>query len=203
MQHHSYPPRPDEMDSNDRFFNVHHRLESLGKAEAMTDYLQQLLGEWYEYQGYFLHRDLWVGLDANGDYECALDLVAFNPHKNRLVHLEMSADLLPWQDCQEHFITKFNASKKYLHRFIGFQPPATLEQIAVVVFADASHHRTVAGARILLMRELFAEFLQTLRSFSVSSVPMPSQWPLLRTLQFVSEYRDGLCEVLMEKLQSP
>jgi len=169
------------------------------EAEAMTDYLEELLGEWYEYQGYFLHRDLWVGLDASGDYECELDLVAFNPHKNHLVHLEMSTDLLHWQDREGHFTTKFDAGRKYLHRFVGFQPPATLEQIAVVVFADASHHRTVAGARILLMQDLLAEILQTLRSFSLSSLPMPPQWPLLRTLQFVSEYRGGLCEVLLGK----
>ena len=163
----------------------------------MTDYLQQLLGEWYEYQGYFLHRDLWVGCDADGDYECELDLVAFNPHNNHLVHLEMSADLLSWRDREQHFTMKFNAGKKYLHRFIAFQPPTTLEQIAVVVFADAPHHRTVAGARITLVQELLAEILSMLRSIRLSSALMPPQWPLLRTLQFVSEYREGLCEVLL------
>jgi len=163
----------------------------------MTDFLEELLGEWYEYQGYFLHRDLWVGLDRDGRYECELDIVAFNPHKNHIVHLEMSTDLLHWQEREEHFTAKFNAGRKYLHRLAGFQPPTTLEQIAVVVVADTSHHRTVAGARILPVQELLADILQTLRSFSLSSFPMPPQWPLLRTLQFVSEYRDGLCEALL------
>jgi hypothetical protein len=169
----------------------------------MTDYLEQLLGEWYEYQGYFLHRDLWVGLDRDGRYECELDLVAFNPHKNHLVHLEMSVDLLPWREREEHFTAKFEAGRKYLHRFAGFQPSATLEQIAVVVVADALNHQTVAGARILLVQDLLAEILRTLRSYSLSSSPMPPQWPLLRALQLVSEHRDSLCEALLGNRPDP
>jgi hypothetical protein len=45
-----------------------------------SNYLEQLLAEWYEFQGYFIRQNVYVGI-ANGrrGYECELDIVAFHP----------------------------------------------------------------------------------------------------------------------------
>lgn len=43
-----------------------------------NNHLEQLVAEWYEHSGYFVRRNVLVGLRRNGGYECELDVVAFN-----------------------------------------------------------------------------------------------------------------------------
>lgn len=59
---------------------------------AASNYLEQLVGEWYEYRGYFVRRNVLVGKRAKGGYDCELDVVAFHPAKHHLVQIEPSMD---------------------------------------------------------------------------------------------------------------
>jgi len=56
------------------------------------NFLEQLLAEWFEYQGYFVRRNVRVGPRSKGGYECELDIVAFHPERKHLVHVEPSTD---------------------------------------------------------------------------------------------------------------
>lgn len=164
------------------------------------EYLQRLAVEWYEYQGYFVHTDLWVGLESDGSRECELDLVAFHPTRRHLVHLEPSFDLLEWSERDRHFEPKFAAGRKYLHRLFGNEPQVHLEQIALVV-ADEELPRTVAGAHVLRMVDFLAKILEALCAFEMAEEVVPDQWPLLRTLQFVAAYRGRLAPLLKAAAQ--
>ncbi len=155
------------------------------------EYLQQLATEWYEYKGYFVHRDLWVGIQSDGSYECELDIVAFHPTHRHLLHIEPSLDLLSWKEKQEHFQPKFDAGRKYLHRMFGNEPRIHLEQIALIS-ANEDVPRTIAGARVIRLSDLIKELLTALSAFPISEWLVPEQWPLLRTLQFVAAFRDQL-----------
>ncbi len=187
------------------------------------EYLEQLATEWYEYRGYFVRKDLWVGLEANGTYECELDVVAFHPTKHHVVHIEPSYDLQDWAQKEQHFQAKFDAGRKYLHRMFGVEPRLHIDQIALIA-SDAGlqsdmsaaphvgtdqprhgragtgvHHHTVAGGRILMLSDFLGEILQTLSSFDPSESVVPEQWPLVRTLQLIAEFRSQVCDVLAGK----
>ena len=41
-----------------------------------SNFLEQLVAEFYEYKGYFVRRNILVGKRAKGGYECELDVVA-------------------------------------------------------------------------------------------------------------------------------
>jgi len=153
------------------------------------EYLQQLITEWHEYQGYFVHTDLWVGIESDGSYECELDVVAFHPMRHHLLHIEPSLDLLSWEDREQHFQTKFAAGRKYLHRMFGNEPRIHFEQLAVVA-ANEELPRTIAGARLVRLPDLIGEILAALAAFPVSEWLVPEQWPLLRTLQYVAAFRN-------------
>lgn len=159
------------------------------------EYLQRLAAEWYEYQGYFVHTDLWVGLQSDGSCECELDVVGFHPVRRHLVHLEPSFDLLSWQEREQHFQPKFAAGRRYLHRMFGNEPQVHLEQIALVV-ADEELPRTLAGARVLRIADFLATMLEALSAFEMAEAVVPEQWPLVRTLQFVAAYRGRLAPLL-------
>jgi hypothetical protein len=152
-----------------------------------VDYLQQFVTEWYEYQGYFVHRDLWVGLEPDGSYECELDVVAFHPLHRCVVQIEPSMDLLGWKDREQHFGLKFEAGRKYLHRMFGAEPRIHLEQIALIVTTEEAPC-TIAGGKIVRLPDLLTEILATVRSFDMSEVLVPEQWPILRTLQLVAAF---------------
>ena len=71
-----------------------------------TNYLEQLVAEWYEYQGYFIRRNVRVGKLPKGGYEGELDIVAFHPEKKHLVHIEPTHDAHTWAKREERFENK-------------------------------------------------------------------------------------------------
>ena len=40
-----------------------------------ANHLEQLIAEWYEFQGYFVRRNVLVGKRSKGGYECELDVI--------------------------------------------------------------------------------------------------------------------------------
>jgi len=70
------------------------------------NHLEQLVSEWYEFQGYFVRRNVHVGKRSNGGWECELDVIAFNPQKKHLVHIEPSMDANSWAKREERYILK-------------------------------------------------------------------------------------------------
>lgn len=75
------------------------------------NYLEQLVAEWYEFQGYFLRRNINVGKRDRGGYECELDVVAFHPQKRHLVQIEPSMDADSWPKRELRYAKKFEAGE--------------------------------------------------------------------------------------------
>ena len=153
------------------------------------EYLEQLTREWYEYQGYFVRRDLWVGLQSDGSYECDLDVVAYHPLRRHVVQIEPSLDLLPPQEKEQHFALKFSAGRRYLHRLFGPSSGLHIEQIALVLSSGQLHRQTIAGGRVVLLRDFIGQMLRQLAGVDPAAALVPDQWPLLRTLQFAAAYQ--------------
>ena len=162
------------------------------------EYLERLLREWYEYQGYFVRQDVWVGLQADGSYECDLAVVAFHPTRRHVVQVEPTFDLLSWQEREQHFQTKFDAGRRYLHRLFGAEAHLHIEHLALVVSSERTHAHTIGGGRILLLRDFLADVLQHLCRLDMAATVVPEQWALIRTLQFVAEYRAPLAALLAQ-----
>ena len=49
------------------------------------NFLEQLVAEWYEFNGYFVRRNVKVGPRAKGGHDGELDVVAFHPGRKSLV----------------------------------------------------------------------------------------------------------------------
>jgi hypothetical protein len=128
------------------------------------NHLEQMIAEWYEYQGYFVRRNVMVGLRPKGGYECELDIVAFHPATRHLIHIEPSLDADSWSIREKRFRLKFNAGKKYIPKiFSGLDIPDIIEQIAVLVFASKVSHETLGGGRIYWRMSFFKIFLSLSR----------------------------------------
>ena len=155
-----------------------------------NNFLEQLVAEWYEYRGYFVRRNVPVGRRTKGGYECELDIVAFDPVKPHLVHIEPSMDAESWEKREQTFRNKFDAGLKYIPGlFPGLDLPREIEQIAIFAFASRTNHPTLAGRKVLLVSDLMREIMEDLSDKKIASAAVPEHHPILRTLQFVVEYR--------------
>jgi hypothetical protein len=161
------------------------------------NYLEQLLAEWYEYQGYFLRRNLLVGKRKKGGHECELDIVGFHPVKRHLIHVEPSMDALSWKHREERFRKKFSAGQNYIpDLFEGFDLPKEIDQRAVFVFASAKTHQSIGGGLVVHIRDVLSEIFGVLKSKSLYTSTIPEHLGILRSFQFVAEYRDSVFQIL-------
>lgn len=164
-----------------------------------NNYLEQLVAEWYEYQGYFLRRNILVGRRAKGGYECELDIVAFHPRTKHLIHIEPSMDADSWKTRESRYSKKFAAGRKFIHKvFDGLDLPADaeIEQVALFVFASNTNHQTVGGGRVMLANELFVKIFTALKSKQLTTSIIPEHLAILRSFQFVAAYKSDILKVL-------
>lgn len=166
------------------------------------NHLEQLVAEWYEYQGYFVRKNVNVGKRSQGGYECELDIIAFHPETKKLVHIEPSLDADSWPNRERRYQKKFEAGKKYIPQiFSGLEIPTEIDQIALFLFASTANHQTIAGGRIMLVSELVVTVSEELVKCKIAKQAVPEQFPLLRTIQFIMEYRVPIYEALKLKNQ--
>jgi len=162
-----------------------------------NNFLEQLVAEWYEYRGYFVRRNIAVGKRTKGGYECELDIVALDPVRRHLVHIEPSMDAESWEKRERRFKTKFDAGRKYIPGlFPGFDLPNEIEQIAILALASKTNHPTLGGAKVLIVSDLLREIMEDLSEKKLASSTVPEHHALLRTLQFVVEYRKKVFDTL-------
>lgn len=154
------------------------------------NYLEQLVSEWYSYQGYFIRQNIHVGKRQAGGYECELDIVAFSPEKNHLIHIEPSMDTDSWATREVRYKRKFEAGMKHIPSlFKGFKIPKTIEQIALFSYASTKNRLKLGGGKIMTVRELFQQISAELENKRVAKEIVPQSLPILRTIQFMQEYK--------------
>jgi len=156
----------------------------------MTNFLEQLVAEWYEYQGYFVRRNVLVGKRQEGGFDCELDVVAFNPETKHLVHVEPSTDAAAWDERERRYTKKFEAGRKHIPgMFAGLLPPeAVPEQLALLVFAPAGRERTLAGGRVVHVSDFLAQIIARFAGVPMTKGQVPEQFSLLRMAQFLVEF---------------
>jgi hypothetical protein len=158
-----------------------------------SNHLEQLAAEWYEYQGYFVRRNVRVGPRAQGGHEGELDIVAFEPRKAVLVHIETSGDADSWAERERRFARKFLTGEKYIRNlFYGIPKKMPIEKIAIFAVGSRKNYQSVGDGKIKLLGEFVAEILAELENIPWTKSAVPEQYPLIRTLQIVSEFRESI-----------
>src|SRR5258708_25038910 len=153
-----------------------------------SNHLVQLVAEWYDFRGSFVRRNVRVGRRGAGGYECELDIVAFHPGTKHLVQIEPSTDSDSIEKREKRYARKFEAGRKYIPiLFAGFNLPSEIEQIGLFIYGG--RRESIAGGKMLLVSQLVPEIVAYLKDYHINSRAVPESFPLLRTLQLVSEYR--------------
>lgn len=155
-----------------------------------VNFLEQMVSEWYEYNGYYVRRNVLVGKRPKGGYECELDVVAFHPGKKHLLQIEPSMDSASWANREHRYKKKFEAGKKYIPQmFKELCVPTQIDQVALLFYASSTTHNTIGGGRIQLVDDFVKEILKELCAKRVHTDAVPEQFTILRAFQFASRVR--------------
>jgi len=162
-----------------------------------SNYLEQLVWEWYDYHGYFIRRNIMVGPLSHGGYEGELDLVAFHPLKQHLVHIEPTHDANSWATREKRFEKKFRAGRKYIPSlFKGLEIPDEIDQICLLGFGTNVNHPYLAGGKVITVPEFLSEVMIEIGKSSMHKKAMSETYPILRTIQFITQNRSLFLGIL-------
>jgi hypothetical protein len=155
----------------------------------MPNFLEQLVAEWYEFKGYYVRRNVNVGKRKKGGFESELDVVAFNPKEQRLIHIEPSMDSHSWSMRERRFAAKFKAGREYIPSlFLGFEPLPEIEQVALLVYGSGNDRSKLGGGRLVLIKDFLEEIRQNLAKREVRNAAVPEQYTILRSMQFAANF---------------
>jgi hypothetical protein len=158
-----------------------------------TNFLEELVAEWYEYQGYLVKRNEHVGRNPNGrgGNQGELDVVAFKPATNHLLHVETSTAADSWSARESKFRRKFACGIEHIkYLFEGMRLPETVHQCAVFAYGSDRNHRTIGGGEVRMIEDLLTEILDHLKDIPFSSRAVPEKYPVIRVLQMVAHLRN-------------
>lgn len=158
-------------------------------------HLEDLIGQFYEWKGYFVRRNILVGKRAAGGWEMELDVVAFHPKEKELLHIESSLDAHSWEKREQRFKKKFEAGRKYICKdvFPWLDSDTKLKQHCILV-SRAANRTQLAGGSVITVDEFMKKVKEEVaRSGIVAKAAIPEQFYLLRTIQLaVSGYYRSL-----------
>ncbi|MDT8321562.1 MAG: hypothetical protein RQ826_13635 [Xanthomonadales bacterium] len=153
------------------------------------NHLEGIISEWLENTGYIVARNHKVGRRVKGGWGGELDIIAYNPETNHLVHYEPSVDANSWARREERFKKKFAMGRQHVRdipqlSFLTQEQVDSMEQIAVFPQVSAAY-RDYLGGKAIGMDELMGTINQFVRKRGPMAYnAFPEQYPMLRTLQF-------------------
>ncbi|MGE3528148.1 MAG: hypothetical protein AB7G54_01830 [Methyloceanibacter sp.] len=152
------------------------------------NHLEQLVAEWLQYNEYFVRTSVQVGPRDHGGYEGELDVIGLHLARNHLVHIECSLDADSGPKRQAKFKSKFERGRKFIKTVSAFKvlDLPEPEQILVLQFTSGKV-REIGGVRVVTVREFVHEVFYGLKETSPQSQAVPSNLPLLRTLQLAAD----------------
>jgi hypothetical protein len=155
----------------------------------MPNFLEQLVAEWYEYQGYFVRRNVKVAKRSKGGHGGELDVVVFHPGERRLIHIEPSMDADKWDEREERYAKKFKIGRETIPElFAAFKPLPQLEQVALFVMGSAKNHTKIGGGSVRMIGDFMTEIRNKIGKQRVDKAAIPEQFTILRSLQFAANY---------------
>jgi len=155
------------------------------------NFLETLVAEWYEYTGYFVRTNPRTRKRAKGGWDVELDVLAFAPGDQRLIHIETSGDANSWSQRRNRFLKKkFTLSHQEYEKLIGFKV-RKVERIAVVGWVKSTKVDLNWGGniRVVLIPTLMEEITSKLRGIDPQRQAVPEGFPLLRAMQMALAFQ--------------
>ncbi len=147
-------------------------------------HLEDLLCEYLMWKRHLVLRNERVGKLDHGGHAGELDIVAYSPQRNLILHVEPSLDSDNWKKREVRYTKKFAAGRKHIASlFPWLNPVPSIRQVGIFP-SVAKDKKTMAGGELLTVDEVIHEIKEQICSQGkVSTGAISEQFPLLRTIQ--------------------
>lgn len=159
-----------------------------------VNHLEELLVEYYLWQDHVVKSNVRVGKRSGGGWTMELDVVAYNPKDQSILHIEPSLDAQSWEVRAERFEKKFRAGREHIltEVFPWVSKSAQIRQRAIF-FNVPAHRRKLGDADVVSIDEQVAEIRKAVASKGVAArSAISEQFRLLRTIQLVVSGYSGI-----------
>lgn len=150
------------------------------------NHLEKLTRQYYEWKGYLVKGNVKVGRLSHGGWGGELDIVAYNPQTDHLIHIEPSIDAHSWAKREERFEKKFRYGREFVYKdvFPWLSPEIPLEQIAMLI---TSSRKELCGGKVISIDEFIKQVKEEITALGIMAKnAIPEEFDLLRTIQLVS-----------------
>ena len=147
------------------------------------NHLETLICQFYEWQGYLVRGNVNVGRRSRGGWEGELDVVAYHPVSEHLIHIEASLDPYSWDKKEVRFKKKFQCGKKHIYKVVPWLKKTSikLDQVAIIV---SSGRDKIGGVRVESVDDFMGRVKERIKAEGVMRrKAIPEQYGLLRTIQ--------------------
>jgi hypothetical protein len=153
------------------------------------NFLEEFIAEWYEYQGYFVRKNIKARKRLKGGYDAELDVLAYSPSKKQLIHIEVSGDALSWSKREKIFREKkFIITKKEYEQILGSKID-DVKKIAVLAYQTSTRvDLDWAGIEVILIPSFIKMVCAKLKKKDFLRDAVPEGYPILRSMQLVLNY---------------
>lgn len=149
------------------------------------NFLESLVAEWHEYSGYFVRTNPRTRKRKKGGWDIELDVLAYLPGEQRLLHIETSSDASSWTERKERFIKKkFILSSDEYESLIGHKVDK-IEKIAIVGWNRSTKVDLNWGddIKVILIPSFLSQITEVLKNIDPMRQAVPESFPLLRAMQ--------------------
>jgi hypothetical protein len=149
------------------------------------NFLESLVAEWYEYNGYFVRTNPRARKRSKGGWDIELDVLIYSPADLSLIHVETSGDANSWQERKDRFLKKkFILSHREYESLIGFKVDK-IKKIAIVGWSSSTRADLNWGndIQVILIPHFLEEIAKKLKGTNPMQEAIPEGFPLLRSMQ--------------------
>jgi hypothetical protein len=154
------------------------------------NFLEQIVAEWYEYEGYFVRSNVRARKRVKGGWDIELDVLAYDPSSHTLLHVETSGDADSWAERKRRFLKKkFVLEREEYEAILGCKV-SNIKKVAVVGYVRSTKADLNWGQDIEvgLIPHLMTQIARKLRSQHPMQEAVPEGFPILRAVQTVLAY---------------
>ncbi len=149
------------------------------------NFLEELVAERYEFTGYFVRTNPRARKRAKGGWDMELDVLAYNPQDQELLHVEVSGDANSWTERKKRFMEKKFILTPYEYTTLVGAPVKAIRKIAVVGWTDSTRADLDWGqdVEVVLVSRFIRDIIADLKKRDFMREAVPEGFPLLRAIQ--------------------
>lgn len=154
-------------------------------------WLEQLVREFYEVQGYWVRTNVRFEPTGHGGYAGEADILAWDSESSVLLHVETTLATTAWSDRSKRIEKQFTKAAQHYEEMFPLPRGRIIrvEKVAILRISRNSKgmKQGIPGAKLVPLGEFMCQVADLVTARFRGNRSPPEQYPLLRTIYFLKK----------------